>query len=338
MTPPFEAVFVTGATGFIGERLCLALAESGVRVRALARSVGKAQRLVEAGVELVMGDVMVPTTYAQAVEDVDVVFHLAGVLKAPWRRSFTEVNAEGPRRVAETCAAVAQPPALVVVSSLAAGGPSPAGIARDESMPLEPVSKYGRVKLAGERAAAALAHQLSIAVLRPPMVFGPGDQSTLGLFRMADLGFVLLPTRRPSRLSLVHVDDVVSALMAIGARARRREAGGVDAYYIGADERPTFEELARRIATACGRPQARVIRLPRALTYLAALVAHGIGRLLDHTAILNLDKYREAVAGDWTCDPRRLHSELGWRPGASLDTRLTETVESYRRQGDLKKR
>ncbi len=337
-SPSFQTAFVTGATGFIGERLCLALAEAGVEVRALVRTPAKAETIAQAGVTTISGDVMSPATYVEALRGVEVVFHLAGVLKAPWRESFARTNGHGPRVVAEACAAVSPSPALVVVSSLAAAGPVQSGTPRNELMPLEPISIYGRAKLAGEQGLEEYSQRLSMAVLRPPMVFGAGDQAALGLFRLADRGLGVLPTWRENRLSLVHVDDVVGAMMAMGDGARRRESGPIDAYFIGADEQPTFSELAHRIARACGHEGARVLRLPRGLTFLAAFFSHWVARVLDRPAILNLDKYREAVAGDWTCDPGKLTRDLGWRPAHSLDERLLETVRGYRENGLLKKR
>jgi len=336
--PSFQTAFVTGATGFIGERLCLTLAQAGVHVRALVRTPAKAKTIAQAGVTIVPGDVMSPETYVEALRGVEVVFHLAGVLKAPWRESFAWVNGQGPRVVAEACATVSPSPALIVVSSLAAAGPSTSGTPQNELMRPEPISIYGRVKLAGEQGLEDSASRLSVGVLRPPMVFGSGDQAALGLFRLADRGMGVLPTRRENRLSLVHVDDVVAAMAAMADGVRRRGPGPIDTYFIGADEQPTFAELAHRIARACGHDGARILRLPRGLTFLAALSSHAVARILDRPAILNLDKYREAVAGDWTCDSGKLSRDLGWRPARSLDERLLETVRGYRENGLLKKR
>ncbi len=80
-----------------------------------------------------------------------------------------------------------------------------------------------------------------------------------------------------------------------------------------------------------------ILRLPRGVTFLGALFSHLVARLLDRPAIVNLDKYREAVAGDWICDSSRLREELEWTPAASLDARLSETVEGYREKRLLKK-
>ena len=335
---PRQTAFVTGSTGFIGQRLCAGLVDAGFTVRGLVRTPSKAAALASIGVELVPGDVMSPESYADALDGVDVVFHLAGVLKAPWRRSFALVNGQGPARVAAACASRPSPPALVLVSSLAATGPALGGTPRDESMPPQPISAYGRAKLAGEKGLEAYAAKLPISVLRPPMVFGADDTATLDLFRLADRGLGVLPTRRESRLSLIHVDDVVTALLALGTGTSGRPPGSIRAYFIGADEQPTFSDLAQRMARACGHPRVRIVGVPRGVTFMAALVSHGIARFLDRPAILNLDKYREAVAGDWTCSAERLRKELDWRPAHTLDFRLEQTVRGYRNRGLLKKR
>jgi len=314
------------------------LVDAGVSVRALVRSRSKAEVIAAAGVDLVQGDVMSPETYLDALRGVDVVFHLAGVLKAPWRESFALVNGEGPGRVAEACASINPSPALVVVSSLAAAGPAEAGRPRDETMPLFPISAYGRVKRTGEASLHGYAERVAISVLRPPMVFGGGDSAALGLFRLGNRGLGVLPTFREQRLSLIHVDDVVTAMMTIGRATMHRGVGPISAYFVAADEDISFVELANRIAQVCGHDRARIVRLPRGVTFVAALCAHLGARFLDRPAILNLDKYREAVAGDWTCDPGKLRRELQWRPHRTLNERLRETVDAYREQGLLKKR
>ena len=323
---------VTGASGFIGARLVAALAaDPGWAVRALVRPTSRRP----SGVECVEGDITRPETLTAAVDGVDVVFHLASLLKVPWKRAFATVNVEGTANVAAACAGARRPPVLVVVSSLAAAGPAPAGRPRREDDPLGPVSRYGRVKRAAEQAAVAAAGAAPVSIVRPPMVFGPGDRGALPLFRGAARGWHFAPGDGSMRMGLVHVDDLAAALIAIAERGERVPPGadggdGVGVYQVAADAAPTYAELGRSIGAAA-ETRTRVVRVPRWLVGCIATLSEAVGRLRDRPTVLNRDKHREGSAGDWWCSAARIEA-LGWT-AAPLDVRLRETVEGYRAAG-----
>ena len=222
---------VTGASGFIGQHLVGFLAKRGHAVRCLVRASSRLEGLEPHDPELVLGDVTDPESLRNAVRGVDVVYHLAGTLKAFTLHDFLAVNEEGTRALAEACADRGQPPVCVLVSSAAASGPSPDGRARSEADPPAPVSDYGRSKLAGERAAAAFAARVPTSVVRPPIVFGPGDREFFKVFQLVARGLHLVPTRARRSFSLVHVADLVRHLVQTAETGRRLapENGGGEA-------------------------------------------------------------------------------------------------------------
>ena len=324
-----KPALVTGATGFIGGHLVDGLLAAGRPVRALVRSRARARPLAERGVELVEGDLADVGALREACAEVGEVYHLAAMLRAPWRADFEEVNALGCGNVAAACAAQPEPPVLVLVSSLAAAGPGPRE--RDERRPARPVSRYGAAKLAGERAAAA--EGVPLTVVRPPMVLGPGDRSSLRLFRMVARGDVVAPGRAP--LALVDVRDLSALLIAAGERGERLEGSeGKGVYYAAYPEAFSLAELGRRIAVALGRRPPRAWRIPLPLTWLAAGGGELYGRLRDRPTLLNLDKARELAGGAWCCSAEKAREQLGFRH-APLDQRLRETVDWYRAEGWL---
>src|SRR5512137_826456 len=101
------------------------------------------------GAEVVRGDVSRPESLPEAVAGVDVVVHLAGLVKAVTPAELFAVNARGTRDLAVAAAAAGRP-RFVLVSSLAAAGPSRPGHPRTEDQAPAPVSDYGRSKLAAE--------------------------------------------------------------------------------------------------------------------------------------------------------------------------------------------
>lgn len=323
----YTTALVTGATGFIGRYVVHALAARGVRVRALVRPTSNVDGL---DVERAVGDLGDEQSLRRAMRGVDVVFHLASLLKVPWKRAFHTVNVAGTAAVARA----ADGARLVVVSSLAAAGPT-GGPPRRESDPPAPVSRYGRVKHAAEQAAVAEARG-PVSLVRPPMVFGAGDRGALPLFRGVARGWHVLPSRRPAHIGLVHAADLAKALIAIAERGEAVPAGadgscGAGVYQVADIETPTYAELGRRIAAADGR-RVRVVALPAALTAVAATAGEALGRLRDRPTVLNRDKYREAVGGHWWCATDKIRG-LGWAPAEALDARLAQTLSGYRAAG-----
>ncbi len=326
---------VTGASGFIGGRLVRALVADGWAVRALVRPTSRRGALEAQGVECVVGDLGDQDSLTRAAAGVDVVFHLASLLKVPWKAAFETVNVAGTEAVARACAAGATPPTLVLVSSMAAAGPALDGRGRRETDPPAPVSRYGRVKLAAERAAAAFAGQVPQSVVRPPMVFGPGDLGTLPLFRGAARGWHVVPQRGPMRVGLIHADDLAQALIAVARRGERVAADGpvgAGVYHVSSGEALAYGDLGPLIGAGLGR-RVRTVRLPALVTRLAAAISEAIGRLRDRPTVLNLDKYREGTAGDWLCDISKCQQGLGFAPAEPAAARLAETARWYQDEG-----
>ena len=336
-----ESVLVTGASGFIGQHLVRRLIERGDRVSCLVRATSRIDELRSAGAQLITGDVTdrAGIESALAASQAGVVFHLAGLVKALRTEDFLRVNAGGVEAVAAACADRADPPVLVVVSSLAAAGPGAVERPRVEGDSPAPVSAYGRSKLAGEQAAARYAARLSISVVRPPIVFGPGDRGVLEMFRpIARSGLHVVPGRAERRVSLIHVADLVALLLLAAEKGERLHpdgAPGQGVYFVAAEHDPTYAELGQAMARALGKKRATVVHLPGPLVRLVGLCGDSLGRVRQRPGWVNSDKMAEALAGSWTCSSAKARTQLGWSPAATLAERLRETAQWYRQAGWL---
>ncbi len=334
-------VLVTGASGFVGSHLVAALAARGDHVTALVRKTSRVEHLERLGAALAYGDVTERPGLTEAVAGRDVVYHVAGLTRALRVSELFRANEEGVRNVAEACAAAGHPPVLVVVSSLAAAGPALAGRPRTEDDPPGPVSHYGRSKRAGELAARQFAASVPTTIVRPPIVFGPGDRACLEWFKSIRRFRVhLVPGYRRRRYSMIHAADLAELLIRAAERGERiapAETPGEAArgcYFADGGEQPTFAEMGRKIARAVGR---RVL-----VCYVAMPVVWGVAgavelvsRLRGQAHYLNIDKIREAAAGSWICSAEKAARELGFAPAAPLDERLRQTAQWYRREGWL---
>jgi nucleoside-diphosphate-sugar epimerase len=200
-------VVVTGATGFVGRRLCPRLTDSGQRVIPLARGLGR--------------DVLAPDTWrALDGERVDAVVHLAAATFVPdsWARPghFYELNTLGTQRVLDWCAA--RGARLVYLSAYLYGQPHYNPI--DEGHTLAPDNPYAHSKWLGEELCRFYSAYRGVptAILRPFNLFGPGQDerflvpSVLGQLR--DTGHITVKDDRPRR-DFVHVDDLVDACVRV---------------------------------------------------------------------------------------------------------------------------
>lgn len=335
---------VTGASGFIGGRLAQWLTQQDVEVVGLVRAGSSRQRLQQPGIVLREGDVTQPDSLSAALDDVDVVFHLAGVIKALDYEGYRRVNEDGTRHLLEACAARPNPPTVVLVSSIAAAGPAESNERpKLESDPSAPVSRYGRSKRAGELAAHEFAGRLPITVVRPAIIFGAHDPAMLPLFiPIRRLGLHLVPGLQPRRLSMLHVDDLVPLLIAAASQGQRlsgdttNTALGQGYYFAAGDEAPTMTELGRLIGQALQRSRTWILPMPEFTAWIVGAGSEMWSQLRRSPSIVNLDKIREATAGPWLCSADRARQELGFRVEKTLSERLKETAEFYFEAGWLR--
>ena len=304
---------VTGATGFLGRRLVPDLARRGWRVRVLSRRAPEARLWGDATPEIVRGDLEDRDALFRLSAGADLVIHAAGLVKARDRAAFMAVNEAGSAAVAS--AAQAAGSRLLLVSSLAAREPA--------------LSDYAASKAAGEAAARAVVGD-TLSVLRPPAIYGPGDQETLALFRLAARSSLLpLPGDARARLALAHVDDVcaVAALLADQPTPGTWAVGG--ARPEGYAWRDIFETAGRVL----GR-RADLLPIAPWLLRFAGAASETAGRITGHPAIFSRGKVRELLHPDWSVSP----SELA--PGApsarfDLEAGFADAVAWYRGAGWL---
>lgn len=333
--------FVTGGAGFIGRHLVERLAKLGDDVTCLVGPEDDVEPFEEMGVTLRYGSLVDPAGWADLCREVEVVYHLKGTDQAADATELRRVNVGGVARVADACAAADRPPVLLLLSSLAAAGPSDVEQPLIETDAAHPVSAYGRSKLEGEATARQRAGRVPITVVRSPVAFGEHDREMLELFRLADRGWSVTPGIRPQRLSLVHGADLAYLMVSAAERGERLpgpeapEVAGQGIYYAGDDQRPTFADFAQLIAEALDRGPVRVVPSPQAVTFGVAAVAEAVARFRGRPAMLTIDKAREATAGSWMCSSKKARSQLSLKYRMSLAERLRETAEWYRQVGWL---
>ena len=332
-------ILVTGASGFVGGNLVRMLVERGHEVIALVRKSSNRKALEKLGVKFAFGDLSTGDGLNEAVEGVDVVQHLAGTTKALTPEEYHRGNAEGTRLLCAAAARQKKPPRFIYCSSLAAAGPASPGNPRREDHEPSPISNYGRSKLAGEMAVRQFAGQLPALIIRPPIVYGPGDLTNLPpLMQMGRFGLYVKPGRKARYFSFIHVDDLCEALISASERGKTLSpddaAQGV--YFVADPGEYTWDQFCEAISTAMGKSRPMVLPMPEVLSKVVGIGAELGGRLIGAVPIMNRDKATEMLCDAWTCNSDRARSEISFTPKfAPVASGLANTMEWYRKEGIL---
>ncbi len=322
-------VLITGGTGFVGSHLAELLVSRGCDVTCLVRDPQRLRWLQGIKVRIVQGDCSRPDSLADAVAGASTVYHVAGLTKAYRARDYYAVNHLGTRNLLDACGRYG--PGLrkfVLVSSLAAAGPSVQGRpARDTDLP-HPVSDYGKSKLLAEEETLRYRDRFPVIILRPSAVYGPRDTDVFELFRWATRGYLLDVGGGERFMNWCHVQDLAAALLLAGTS--QVPSGSI---YFVAEDRAYASSEFRRTLLRTGGVSARHITVPVWAGYLIGALSETAGMLRGRATIMNRQKIREAVERYWTCDLEKIREELGFRARISLEQGLAATWTWYRENG-----
>jgi len=273
-------------------------------VRALVRNPNKAQQLNTLGVTLVQGDLDDSAALQQLAADTSAVIHAAGAVRGMCQQDFDRINVAGTRGLLAALEATPQHPRLLLLSSLAAREPE--------------LSWYAASKRGGEELLKAHS-ELDWMVLRPPAVYGPGDKEMLPVFQAMSRGITPVPGQITARISLVHVTDLVTAIIAcLQADATRHQTLTLcDGHKNGYD----WREMADIAGHVWGR-KVRLWQVPQWLLNGLARVNLRSARLTGRAPMLTPAKLRELRHPDWVVDNDAITETTGWQPSIDLQKGL----------------
>ncbi len=293
-------IAITGGTGFVGSRV-LDLAMTPVR--ALARKPQAART----DVAWVAGDLADRAALDALCEETEAVIHIAGVVSAPTRAGFDAGNVAGTAAML-AAAEKAGVKRFVHVSSLAAREPG--------------LSMYGGSKAAAE--ALVEASGLDWVIVRPPAVYGPADTEMLDLYRAIARGVTVAP---PGRISLIHVDDLATALLALAGGGPSRTIVEIDDGSGGVSHR----EFSAAIARGLGRRKVVTVPLPAGLLRPAARAL----ALISREAKLTPDRAAYIAHPDWVARGGNVALAGLWASRYDLDAGIADTIAGYKARGWL---
>jgi nucleoside-diphosphate-sugar epimerase len=250
MSPQTRACAVTGASGYLGSRLCRSLTEQGWTVYRLGRGAATDPLAVPWSL-----DADAPARFL-ADTRIDALVHCAWDLRAVRWSDIERINVQGSIRMLDAAhrAGVRD---LVFISTISAF----TGCRSD----------YGRAKLLVERETL----RLGGSVIRPGLVYGPTPGGMLGALTKAVTALPVVPLIGSGRhlQYLAHEDDLAALVASLLEPAHPP----VDAPVLAANEHPlTFREILARLAAAHGR-RPRLVPLPWRLFWAGLKTAETVG-------------------------------------------------------------
>lgn len=328
-------ILLTGGTGFIGSRLALEARERqmDVVVTGLVKTDAEKSRAAElqrAGVRIETGSLQDAAFARQVVTGCDSVIHLAAAQHESGvpDRYFEDVNVTGTQALL-AASRDARVRRFVYGSTIGVYGSAAQGKLDESSVP-NPDNVYGRTKLAAENVVREQAGEVQTCIVRISETYGPGDFRLLKLFRSIDRGRFLMIGSGENRRQLMHVDDLVKALLIVVAHV----AAAGELFVLPGVEVLTTREMVGVIAGLLGRKVSRV-RLPMLPFVAAAVACEAVCKPLGIDSPLHrrrLDFFRKS----FEFETDKAHRVLGFSPGISFAEGARDTAEWYGRHGLLR--
>lgn len=301
---------VTGANGFTGSHLVQALAQRGDTVVGLVRRSSNLSRLADAPVQLVYGEITDREALETAMEGVDRVFHTAayvelGLVNAP---EMERVNVAGTRTVLEVAQSLGISK-LVYCSTIGVFGDT-GGQVVDETFQRRQAtfsSAYDRTKYQAQQLVDQFATQgLSVVSVLPSGIMGPGDPHFGPVIEQFLKGKLKLWAGSQRITGLVHVEDLVTAMILAAESGQPGEH-----YIISAGDLTTqemFEFLSQK--TGISAPQ----EAPQPLVRAVGNFLDPLGRVLRWQPPLSRERVHYIYDRCVRVEAAKARQELGWQP------------------------
>jgi dihydroflavonol-4-reductase len=317
---------VTGASGFLGWHVARVLTERGHRVRALCRP---ASQLRELDVERVTGDLRDPDSLRRAVEDCEIVFHVAADYRL-WSKHPGELyssNVDGTRNILDA-AARAKVERIVYTSTVGCIG-MPEGRNGDEQTPVSIADMAGHYKrskwLAEQVALEKSAAGLPVVIVNPTAPVGDHDWKPTPTGKIiADFLRDKLPAFVDTGLNLVDARDTAIGHLLAAEKGRPGER------YILGGENLTLEQILGRLSALSGKP-APTIKIPYAIAYATGVITTALAQVTGKPPLAPLEGVKMARKKMFVTHEKAAR-ELGFAP-RPVEGALKRAIDWFRVNG-----
>jgi len=307
-------VLVTGASGFIGRYLVSDLVKHGYHVKALTRQPS----LKIKGSEVVLGDITKPEKLLPAFDNVEAVFHNAAyTTDYGKKREIYKSNIEGTMNVAEACLTKGINRIIYTGTAGVYGFPNTNEEITEKSAK-KPLNTYHKSKLTGEKILRKY-EDLSVSVVRPPLVLGAGGKVTKVILRKIMKGEMIYIGTGDQYISLTHPKDVAQCLRLSLENDKKENAFNAVSFICKIKE--LFNEIAVQLDV--NQPKKNV---SYSLAYVTAFFSEIF--LMKESSLTRFRVKSLGTTRRVSCDKAK--KELGYNPKFGLQSTVNDMVSWYR--------
>ena len=313
---------VTGANGFVGCNLVRALLKKNYDVTCLVRKTSNVESLKNLPVKFVYWSSI--NSSKNIFENQDYIFHLAAKVKEKSTRKYFEANLEQTKILLSAINNL-DIKKFIFVSSQSAAGPCESKIPKTENDPENPISFYGKSKLAAEKYIKSKA-KIPWTIIRPSSVLGPYDRDFLIYFKLVQKGFVPLFGFGKKFFSLIFIDDLTDLIIksAENSKANSQTFFACDGkIYSQNDFIKSLEKVFQKKVIK--------INIPMIGVYKLALFNEIIKYFRREQFSLNFQKAKEMGKKYWLCSSEKANKLLNFSPKFSLDEAIQKTYKWYKK-------
>ncbi|HIK57397.1 MAG TPA: NAD-dependent epimerase/dehydratase family protein [Synechococcales cyanobacterium M55_K2018_004] len=316
---------VTGANGFTGSHLVKALLQRGDQVVAFVRRSSNLSRLADCNVQLAFGDITDCSALQAAMTGVELVFHTAAYVELGLVDGdrMAQVNIEGTRAVVESARA-AGVTKMVYCSTIGVYGDTQGQVIDETFQRTQTTfsSAYDRTKyLAQQIVDEAAKAGFPVVSVMPSGIFGPDDPHFGPVLQTFLKGKLKVWAGGDRITGIVHVDDLVSAML---LAAEKAPAG---AHYIISAGELTTREMFEVLSRESGIPVPAEV--PQPIVRLVGNLLDPIGRFLSWQPPISRERVHYLYDRCVRVDGSKAKRELGWTP-RSVETTLKELVSAQK--------
>lgn len=307
-------VLVTGATGFLGQRLAKRLVNAGYQVRALVRKQSNVSALMKLRVEIAFGDLADQATVVGAVKGVDVVVH-AGAGTSGTAKDSETATIQGTRNVLDACRLCCINK-LVYISSCnvyEVAGYTENQVVTEDAQLERFAFRRGHYSAAKMQAETLVTEALNrdgypIVVLRPGTLYGPGGEIYTKMMGLSFAGriFVVFGDGKGA-LPLVHVDNLVDSIVEclLNSAADNQVFNVVDQDLV--TKTMYMEQVVKRLY-----PKAIVIYCPMAFLVILAWLQEKLLALFGPQPVHSVYRLRSSQK-PVRYSTTKIQNRIGWR-------------------------
>jgi len=328
-------IFVTGATGFVGNNISLRLAREGNIVHALYRDIKKTKGLEHENIKLFKGDILDKKSLYNGMKGCTVVFHTAAFTSV-WAKdpsTIESLNVNGTINVLETAVELTVNK-IVYTSTAGVFGPSGNNITDETQLyPLTFFNQYEVTKAKIEQIIIPrfLKLGLNVIIVNPTRIYGPGplnDANSLSKIIKSQLeGRIgLVPSDGKSIGNYTYVDDVAE-----GHILAMKNGKGGEKYILGGDN-IAYIDLIRLVASVSGK-KAKLIKIPVFVMFLISWIFLIIAKITGIKPLIT-PWFVKKVLRDWRVSSEKARKELNYYP-VSIEQGIKNTIDWLRKEYQL---